>query len=471
MGDATTMSRLQFAFTIGYHYLFPQFTMGLALLLFLLKTIYMRTKDERYNNATRFGTKIFAVSFIMGVVTGIPMEFQFGTNWAEFSTYAGNVIAQLLAMEGAFAFFLESAFLGLLLFGERRFGQRLHWLAALMVFLGTWASGFFIIAANSWMQHPVGYQPRAGGGVEITNYWAILFNSWTGPAYLHTMTGATITGAFTMAGLGAFYLLLNKHQEYGRIFLRLGVIVGLLASVFALFISGDLAGSQVARNQPAKLAAMEGLFTTEQGAGITLIGQPDVENRRIDNEITVPYVLSFLTFRRWNAAVVGLDQIPADQQPDNIPLLYYAYHIMVGLGTFFAAIMAAAALLLWRRKLFTFRPILWVLVLAVPFPFIANTAGWFTAELGRQPWVIYGLLRTAQGSSTVVSSGNILFTLLGFMGLYAVMWLLFMMLLLREVAHGPEGADETGTHGQAGAADPLDVEGVRLGGAQPALGD
>jgi cytochrome d ubiquinol oxidase subunit I len=471
MGDATTMSRLQFAFTIGYHYLFPQFTMGLALLLFLLKTIYMRTKDERYNNATRFGTKIFAVSFIMGVVTGIPMEFQFGTNWAEFSTYAGNVIAQLLAMEGAFAFFLESAFLGLLLFGERRFGQRLHWLAALMVFLGTWASGFFIIAANSWMQHPVGYQQRAGGGVEITNYWAILFNIWTGPAYLHTMTGATITGAFTMAGLGAFYLLLNKHQEYGRIFLRLGVIVGLLASVFALFISGDLAGSQVARNQPAKLAAMEGLFTTEQGAGITLIGQPDVENRKIDNEITVPYVLSFLTFRRWNAAVVGLDQIPADQQPDNIPLLYYAYHIMVGLGTFFAAIMAAAALLLWRRKLFTFRPMLWVLVLAVPFPFIANTAGWFTAELGRQPWVIYGLLRTAQGASTVVSSGNILFTLLGFMGLYAVMWLLFMMLLLREVAHGPEGTSEVGTHGQTGADDPLDVEGIRLGGAQPTLGD
>ncbi len=471
MVDGTTMSRLQFAFTAGYHYLFPQFTMGLALLLFILKTTYMVTRDERYNIATRFGTKIFSVSFIMGVVTGIPMEFQFGTNWAEFSTYAGNVIAQLLAMEGAFAFFLESAFLGLLLFGERRFGQRLHWFAALMVFAGTWASGFFIVAANSWLQHPVGYQLRNGGGVEITNYWAILFNSWIGPQYLHTMTGATITGAFTMAGLGAFYLLLNKHQEYGRMFLRLGVIVGVIASSFALLISGDLAGSQVARYQPAKLAAMEGVFTTSQGTGITLIGQPDVENQRLDNEITVPYVLSFLTFRRWNAEVIGLDRIPVDQQPDNIPLLYYAYHIMVGLGTFFAAIMALAAFLLWRRKLYTFRPMLWLLVLALPFPFIANTAGWFTAELGRQPWVIYGLLRTSQGASTVVSSGNVLFTLLGFMGMYAIMWLLYMMLLLREVSHGPEATDETGTHGQSAEPDPLDVAGLRLGGAQPASAD
>lgn len=469
MADATTMSRLQFAFTIGYHYLFPQFTMGLALLLFLLKSWYLRTKDERYNIATRFTTKIFSVSFIMGVVTGIPMEFQFGTNWAEFSTYAGNVIAQLLAMEGAFAFFLESAFLGLLLFGERRFGQRLHWFAALMVFAGTWASGFFIVAANSWLQHPVGYQPRAGGGVEITDYWAILFNPWITPQYLHTMTGAVITGSFTMAGLGAFYLLLGRYREYGQMFLRFGVIVGLLASVVAMFTTGDLSGSQVARYQPAKLAAMEGLFRTEEGAGIVLIGQPDIENQRLDNAIIIPRILSFLTYRRWNAEVVGLDRIPSDQHPDNIPLLYYAYHIMVGLGTFFAAIMALAAVLLWRRRLFTTKPMLWLLLLAVPFPFIANTAGWFTAELGRQPWLIYGLLRTSEGASAVVSSGNVLFTLLGFMGMYAIMWLLYMLLLLREVTHGPE-ADDAGTHGQQ-PDDPLDVAGVRLDGQQSALAD
>src|SRR5215207_5277575 len=254
MEDAIFISRLQFAFTIVYHYLFPQLTMGLALLLVVLKTLYLRRGDETYNKALRFWGKIFAVTFVVGVVTGIPMEFQFGTNWAAFSAFAGDIIAQLLAMEGAFAFFLESAFLGLLLFGERRFGQRLHWFASLMVFLGTWASGFFIVAANSWLQHPVGYQPRAGGGVEITDYWAILFNQWTGPQYLHTMTGATVTGAFSMAGLGAYYVLQGKSRDYGELFLRVGVTVGLIASVISLYPSGDWEGSQVARLQPAKLA-------------------------------------------------------------------------------------------------------------------------------------------------------------------------------------------------------------------------
>lgn len=210
---------------------------------------------------------------------------------------------------------------------------------------------------------------------------------------------------------------------------------------------------------------MEGLFQTEQGVGIALIGQPDMENGTLDNAIVVPKVLSFLTFRRWNAEIVGLDRIPAEQQPDNIPLLYYAYHIMVGLGTFFVAIMALAALLLWTKRLYTSPWMLWILVLAIPFPFIANTAGWFTTELGRQPWLIYGLLRTSQGASQVVSSGNVLFTLLGFMGMYAVMWLLYAMLLLREIAHGPEEATEAGTHGQIDDdRDDLNAEGVRLAG-------
>ncbi len=447
MNDAATVSRLQFAFTVGYHYLFPQFTMGLAFLIFLLKTLYLRTKNEQYNQATRFATKIFAISFIVGVVTGIPLEFQFGTNWAEFSSFAGNIIAQLLAMEGAFAFFLESAFLGLLLFGERRFGQRVHWLASLLVFVGTWSSGFFIVAANSWLQHPVGFQPQPGGGIALTDYGAILFNPWVGPQYLHTMTGATITGAVTMAGLGAYYLLQGQHRDYGQIFLRLGVTVGLIATIIALFPSGDWEGQQVARLQPAKLAGMEGVFTTESGSGIVLIGQPDVELQRLDNPIVVPNLLSFLTFHRWNAQVIGLDQIPDDQQPDNIAFLYYAYHIMVGLGTIMLGVMLLAALLLWARRLYTSRWALWLLLLIVPFPFIANTAGWFTSELGRQPWLIYGLLRTTDGDSTVVSSGNVLFTLLGFMGIYALLWCLFLLLMLREITHGPEAATAAGTHG------------------------
>ena len=266
MDTSTLLSRAQFAFTIGYHYLFPQLTMGLALLILILKTLYLWRKDERYNIAARFWARIFAITFIMGVVTGIPMEFQFGTNWARFSVFAGDIIAQTLAMEGAFAFFIESAFLGIFLFGEQVFGQKMHWFSSFMVWLGTWASGAFIIASNAWMQHPVGYTVAANGRLHISDYWAVLFNSWILPQYLHTMSGAVITGSFVMSGLGAYYLLTKKYIDYGRLFVTLGMIVGLLASGFQLFPSGDLEGLQVTAYQPVKLAAMEGLFQTEKGA-------------------------------------------------------------------------------------------------------------------------------------------------------------------------------------------------------------
>src|SRR6266702_8646692 len=235
MEDTTIFSRIQFAFTISYHYLFPQLTMGLALLLLVLKTLYLWRKNEQYNTAARFWAKIFALTFVMGVVTGIPMEFQFGTNWARFSAYAGDIIAQTLAMEGAFAFFLESAFLGIFLFGEHIFGQKMHWFSAFMVWLGTWASGAFIIASNAWMQHPVGYTMGSDGRLHISNYWAVLFNAWIVPQYLHTMSGAVLTGSFAMAGLGAYYLLAKQHSEYGRLFVTLGVIVGFIASLIQLY--------------------------------------------------------------------------------------------------------------------------------------------------------------------------------------------------------------------------------------------
>lgn len=441
MEDAVFISRLQFAFTITYHYLFPQLSMGLALLVLILKSIYMRGGNEAYNKSARFWGKIFAVTFVMGVVTGIPMEFQFGTNWAAFSRFAGDIIAQTLAMEGAFAFFLESAFVGLFLFGERRFGQRIHWFSSLMVFLGTWASGYFIIATNSWVQNPVGYK-TVENGIELDNYWAVLLNPWMFRQYAHNMGGAVVTGAFVMAGLGAYYLLARQHEEYGRIFVKVGVIVGVIASVWMLFPSGDLEGRQVTEKQPAKFAAMEGLFRTEKSAGIVILGQPDVENMRLDNPIIIPKVLSFLTYQNWTAEVKGLEEIPRKNWPDNIPLLYYSYHVMVGLGTIFIGVMTLAAFLLWRRRLFEFRPMLWVLMLAMPFPFIANTAGWFTAELGRQPWIVYGLLRTEEGVSPLVSSGNVLFTLIGFAGMYLVMGLLYILLMVREVGHGPVSEEE-----------------------------
>jgi cytochrome bd ubiquinol oxidase subunit I len=436
--DALTVSRLQFAFTVTYHYLFPMFTMGLALLIFVLKSLYLRNRDELYNVAARFWGKIFAVTFVMGVVTGIPLEFQFGTNWAAFSQYAGDIIAQTLAMEGAFAFFLESAFVGLFLFGERRFGQRVHWFSSLMVFLGTWASGYFIIATNAWTQHPVGYRVLENGNIELDNYWAVLLNSWMWAQYAHNMGGAVVCGSFVMAGLGAFYLLANRHEEHGRVFLKVGVIAGVLASLWMLFPTGHFSSEQVAEHQPISLAAMEGLFESERAAGIVLVGQPDVENRSIENPIVVPRALSYLIYQNWNAEVKGLDAFPQKNWPDNIPLLYYSYHVMVGLGSIFIAVMIVAAFLLWRGRLYSSRWMLWVLMLSIPFPFIANTAGWFTAELGRQPWLAYGLFRTAAGVSPQVSSGSVLFTLIGFAGMYLVMGLLYIVLMVREVDHGPE---------------------------------
>ena len=442
MEDPTLISRWQFAFTIVYHYLFPQLTMGLALLLVVLKTLYLRRGDEAYNVAARFWGKIFAITFVMGVVTGIPMEFQFGTNWAAFSAFAGDIIAQTLAMEGAFAFFLESAFLGIFLFGERRFGQRVHWFSALMVFVGTWASGYFILATNSWMQNPVGYEEVAGGGVRISDYWAVLLNPYVFVQFAHNQGGAVVTGAFAMTGLGAYYLLARQHEHFGRMFVRVGLIAAVIGSVWMLFPTGHLASEQVAEKKPVALAAMEGQFETEQPAGLVIVGQPDMERERIDNPIVIPRALSFLVYQNWGAEVKGLEAYPQVNWPDNIPLLYYSYHVMVGLGTIFIAITVVAAFLLWRRKLFESRWMLWILMLATPFPFIANTAGWLTAELGRQPWLVYGLLRTQEGVSPLVSSGNVLFTLIGFAGMYLIMGLLYFVLMVREVAHGPEAEEE-----------------------------
>lgn len=437
MDDALIVHRLHFAFTITYHYLFPQLTMGLAPLIVILKTLAIRKKDERYNKAARFWMKVFGVNFLFGVITGIPMEFQFGTNWAKFSQYAGGVIATTLAMEGVFAFFLESAFLGLFLYGEKRLGQKWHWFSAFMVFVGSWLSAYFIIVTDAWMQHPVGYTIAADGSAHLTSFWALLFNPWVGWQYLHNMGGAVITGAFVMAAVGAFYVLSRRQEEYGRIFLRLGVTAAVIASVFQIFPSGDGQGKMVALHQPATLAAMEGLFKTEKGAPIAIVGQPNVAEQRLDNPILIPKALSFLTYNRWGAEVKGLDAYPRDQWPDNIPLLYFSYHIMVGLGTIFIAITLLAAFLLWRKRLYQARWMLWILMLSFPFPYIANTAGWMTAELGRQPWLVYGLMRTSEGFSPLVSAGNGWFTLLGFMGMYAVLSVIFLFLIWREIEHGP----------------------------------
>ena len=439
--EANTLARIQFAFTVTYHYLFPMLTMGLAPLIVIFKVLAFRKKDERWNEVARFWGKILGITFLFGVVTGIPLEFQFGTNWAAFSAYAGGVIGQTLAMEGTFAFFLESAFIGLFLFGEKRLGPKLHLLAAALLFAGTWLSGWFIIATNAWMQHPVGYELGPDGSAQLTSFWSLVLNKWAVFEYMHNMGGAVVVGAFAVSALGAFYILSGQKVEYAKMFMKVGVVTGCIASIWMLYPSGDHQGKMIAEHQPVTLAAMEGLFDTKNGAPLVLIGQPDMEKQRLDNAIHIPNMLSFITYQRWDAKVRGLNEFPQDQHPTNVPLLYYGFHLMVGLGTIFIAIMVLAAIWLWRGWLFQANWLLWILMLSFPLPFIANSVGWMTAELGRQPWLVYGLFRTEHGHSPMVSGGNILFTLIGFFGMYTVLTLLYIFLMLRRIEHG---VDELG---------------------------
>jgi cytochrome d ubiquinol oxidase subunit I len=441
LDNALVVHRIHFAFTATFHYLFPQLTMGLAPLIVVCKVLALKRPARGYAEAARLLGRLFAIAFVFGVVTGIPMEFQFGTNWARFSRFAGGVIGQTLAMEGMFAFFIESSFLGLFLFGEKRLSPRAHLFSAVAVFLGSWLSGYFIVATDAWMQHPVGYTMAADGSVQLDSLAALLLNRWAFWQYLHTMGGAAVTGAFAVAGLGAYYRLraspgAGADDRTSAALVRTGVIVAALASLWQLFPSGDRQGLMVAQDQPATLAGMEGLFVSQPNAPLVLIGQPNIDEGRIDNRIEISSALSALTYRRWSARVAGLDAFAPSERPDNVGLLYYSYHLMVGLGTLFMALMSLAVLQLARGRLLQSRPLLWALMLAVPLPYVANTAGWITAEVGRQPWLVYGLMRTAAGTSHRVSAGNGLFSLLGFMGLYVLLSIAFLALMGQAIARG-----------------------------------
>jgi cytochrome d ubiquinol oxidase subunit I len=439
MTDAIVAARWQFAFTIMFHYLFPVLTMGLGVLIALFKTLEIRSDNPEYGLAARFWARIFAITFATGVVTGIPMEFQFGTNWARFSHFAGPVVGQTLFMEGVFAFFAESSFLGLFLFGEQRVSRGLHWLSSIMVALGAVVSGFFIVATDAWMQHPVGYR-IVEGRAELTSLWALLANPYARWQYPHVISGSMIVASVVVAGTGAYYLLARRDVASGRIFVKVGVTAGLVFSLFTLFPTGSFHGENIARFQPTKMAAMEGLFESQEGAGMAIIGMPDTVQKKLIDPIVVPGVLSYLIYGDFRARVIGLNDIPADQHPP-VEIVYYAYHIMVGLGTIFIAVLGLSAVQLWRGRLYDSRGMLWLLMLIVPLPYIANHAGWVVAEVGRQPWVVYGLVRTADASSRNVSAAMTYFTLFGFMGLYALVGMLYLLLFLRIVHRGPGHAD------------------------------
>ena len=453
MDDPSVWHRLQFAFTIVYHYLFPQLTMGLALHLVLWKWRAYKRGDELSNQAARFWARIFGVNFAFGVVTGVPMEFQFGTNWARFSHYAGGVIGQTLALEGMFAFFLESALIAALVWGEARLGPRKHFWVAAGVFVGSWLSGYFIVTTNAFMQYPVGHAVDAQGRLVLADVATYLLNPWAIVEYAHTMVAAVVTASFVVAAVGAFYRLKGVHVAAAERFLKSGVQVGLVAAVLVAFPTGDRQAKLVAEHQPVALAAMEGRFESGPNAPLTFIGQPNVRERRIDNAIHAPALLSVLAYGTPQRSVRGLDSFPVSEWPTNIELLYYSFHLMAGLGTLFIALFALANFALFRGGLFESRGLLWCLMLAFPFPYIATTAGWMTAELGRQPWLVFGLFRTAQGTSESVSSGNVLFTLIGFTGMYFVLGVLFLFLIGREVAHGP-GAGAPARYGEPAPHEP-----------------
>lgn len=437
MGDPVFWHRLQFGFTASFHYIFPQLTMGLALLIAVFKYLGLRTGEAVYNDAARFWIRVFGINFAVGVVTGIPLEFQFGTNWARFSHFSGGVIGQTLGMEGMFAFFLESSFLGLLIWGEKKISPRMHFIAALALFVGSWLSGYFIVATNAFMQHPVGFTTGPDGSLQIASFWAFVLNPWAIIQYLHNMMGSVVTASFVVAAVGAFWTLKGLHQPVARLSLKAGVAAGLLASLLVAFPTGDLQGKMVAKHQPVALAAMEGRFNSGTHAELNMIGQPNVAEGKLDNPIRLPGLLSFIAYGSFSADVKGLNDFPRDQWPTSIELLYYGFHIMVGLGTFFILLMGISGVQLWRKKLEKSRVLLWALMFAFPFPFIANTAGWMTAELGRQPWLIYGLMRTSEGTSHLVHGGQTVFTLIGFAGIYFVLGVLYLYLMIREVAHGP----------------------------------
>ena len=434
--DIVTVDRLQFAFTIMFHYLFPITTMGLAPFVAWFTIRAVRSGSDEDAHAARFWLRIFAVNFAIGVVTGIPMEFQFGTNWAKFSALAGGVIGQPLAMEGTYAFFLESVFLGALFYGHGRKLTSLQSVASVCVWLGSWLSGFFIVATDAWMQHPVGYSVASDGRIEMASLAAVLLSPFAWWQFLHVICGALVAGGFVVAGIGAYFLLAKRDESYGRSFVFAGVVVAALFSILTVFPTGDRNSANVTEFQPIKLAAMEGLFESTTGAPLAIIGMPDVKMKRLVDPVLVPSILSFLAYGNFDANVKGLNAYATELWPP-VELTYYAYHVMVGLGTIFCALALLGAALLWRGRLYTMRLVLWAMMLAMPVPYIASEAGWTTTEVGRQPWLIYGMLKTVGGASPTVFTGEAVFTLIGFAGMYFLLGVLFIYLVLRAIARGP----------------------------------
>jgi cytochrome d ubiquinol oxidase subunit I len=461
--DVLSLSRVQFALTIMFHYLFPPLSIGLGLLLVLFEGLHLRTKDADYHRAARFWTRIFAANFAMGVATGIVMEFQFGTNWANYSRYVGDIFGSALAAEGIFAFFLESGFLALLVFGWDKVSPPVHFFATVMVSLGSIFSAVWIIVANSWQQTPAGFhvvaQEIAGKiveRVEVTDFWTMVLNPSSLVRLGHVLLGAFILGAFVVLSVSAWYLLRNRHVELARKTFKVALVVGTVTALLQL-ASGHVSAMTVAQQQPAKLAALEAHFETGPG-NLYIFGWPDPEKREVNFGVYIPGGLSLLVHGDPTAPVLGRDKFrPEDSPPVRLPFL--AFHLMVGMGMFLIGLSVLACFFWWRGSLFTQRWLLWVFVFAVIAPYVANQAGWVSAEVGRQPFIVYpemrpgpdgvfvahGGLRTSEGLSNtkVVTGEHVVASIVLFSLVYLFLLAVYIYILNSKIQHGPDEAPPT----------------------------
>ncbi|MCR9161008.1 MAG: cytochrome ubiquinol oxidase subunit I [Nannocystaceae bacterium] len=437
--DIVLLSRAQFALTIMFHYLFPPLSIGLGLNMVIMEGLWLRTGERRYEAMARFWTRIFAVNFAVGVASGIVMEFQFGTNWSTYSRFVGDVFGSALAAEGIFAFFLESGFLAVLVFGWDRVGRRMHFFATTMVFCGSVFSSVWIVIANSWQHTPAGHvlvEHEGAMRAEIVDFWAMVFNPSSMHRLGHVLLGAFILGGFFVMSISAWYILQRRHEDFAKRSFVIGLIVASLAS-WGELVSGHAQAQMVAREQPAKLAAFEGHWTTtDEPTGLWLFGWPDEEAQTVRYGVEIPALLTFLVHTDFETPVPGLDQIPKrDRPPVVVP--FVSYHVMIGLGTAFIGLTALAGFLLWRKRLFETRWLLWVFVFAVIGPYVANQAGWVATEVGRQPWVVYGLLRTKDAVSKVVPGEQVLGSLVLFSVAYLALFALWLFVINEKVRHGP----------------------------------
>lgn len=434
--DANVLARIQFAMTIGFHFLFPPLTIGLAWILVIIEALGWKKKNEIYLVIGKFFGKILALIFAIGVATGVVMEFQFGTNWAEYSKFVGDIFGAPLAAEGIFAFFLESTFLGLYIFGRDRVSQGVHWFSIFMVAVGSTISAFWILVANSWQQTPAGYVVR-NGRAELVDFWAAVFNPSTIIRFHHTFDAALISGAFLMAGIAAYLLLKKKETETAKKALKVAVIFGLIVSLLEVFPFGDLHSKQVAKTQPEKFAAQQGLFQTQTNAPLSLFGIPSANPPEIKMHVAIPGLLSFLTYTDVNAEVKGLNDFPQSEWPP-LFLTFTSYHGMIALGMLFILIMGLSVFYLYRKTLYEKKFLLKLLIWSIPLPLLACQLGWIAAEVGRQPWIVYKLMKTADAASVNVSAGEILFSIILFGIIYILLGAIFLFFLIRKIKSGPD---------------------------------